>query len=421
MFKIGKEFIFAFFLLSGTLKGVLGFLPDITIISMAISTLTVVFPVIIKKEIPNYVINPIALYFLIAGFILVSVLYSSSDVFSIEKSFRFLTITAWSFIGALFLLNNEKSLKKFFSAVLVLSYIMAILSIFQYMQSQGSIGFISVAGANYIALGRVCAIGVLILICLYLYDKNISKFKSLITLLSIALFVFALFVSGGRMPVIALVVSLVVFIPLSFRVTRRGTLLISKGLKKLMIVISVVVLFALPFFNKGVFDTFLMRLELLTTRDGGSSVSNRVERMSTAIDMWVANPIFGTGIGSFSMSFNGRDVNDYPHNIFLEFLSETGLVGFTLFIILLVCALKRYYYSGRIGVTRYRMLIFSFFIYMLINVNVAGDINDNRMFFTALGLLCISPLLNKEHTLEDERQEKRRGKVRGATKRYKLV
>jgi len=80
--------------------------------------------------------------------------------------------------------------------------------------------------------------------------------------------------------------------------------------------------------------------------------SPHIRLFLTAIDTWKKNIIFGNGIKSFrvdcsklqSLEYNlGEDImkfkknrlcSNHPHNYYLEILTETGIVGFFIFLIL---------------------------------------------------------------------------------------
>ena len=64
----------------------------------------------------------------------------------------------------------------------------------------------------------------------------------------------------------------------------------------------------------------------------------------TAIDTWKINKILGGGIKSFRVDCSKitgyRMCSNHPHNYYLEILTESGLVGFSLIILILLILLK---------------------------------------------------------------------------------
>jgi len=77
-----------------------------------------------------------------------------------------------------------------------------------------------------------------------------------------------------------------------------------------------------------------------TTVVGGDSISTRLEMWSETVKMLKTRPLLGSGINGYQSalaSFHQKQYIEiflYPHNIFLTFWSETGLLGLTAFIII---------------------------------------------------------------------------------------
>jgi len=123
-------------------------------------------------------------------------------------------------------------------------------------------------------------------------------------------------------------------------------------------------------------DTFINRDSRLLSvfgNDFGSIWMNdpRSFSFNKAFQDFQFSPIFGVGFGKFSLysTFSnsaGRLLGTWPHNLFLELLSELGIVGFVLFIIF---AVKK----GKI-ITMKRLhtdtLIFPFFFFSYIMLTV---------------------------------------------------
>ncbi len=73
--------------------------------------------------------------------------------------------------------------------------------------------------------------------------------------------------------------------------------------------------------------------------EGDTSLMERLILWGTAWQMFQSSPIFGAGFGSFEL-INGQYLSSVPgmeqnlgvHNIYLELLAETGLVGFVTFL-----------------------------------------------------------------------------------------
>jgi O-antigen ligase len=111
------------------------------------------------------------------------------------------------------------------------------------------------------------------------------------------------------------------------------------------------------------------------------------------VAFWHSSPVFGHGLGSFSL-ISGWD---YPHNVFLEVLSEFGIVGavllFTPLLYLLVASATRWRYVD------HRTL--GAFVLFFIAAQVSGDIFDSRMVFLLPILMAVGSLARYEedHTV----------------------
>ena len=98
---------------------------------------------------------------------------------------------------------------------------------------------------------------------------------------------------------------------------------------------------------------FYVTREILNPAHVGSSVgydaASRLLLWGTAWDLFVHSPVLGVGWGNFTELY-GSYVTDFSwmpqgifavHNIYLQFLAETGLVGFTVFSLLIFRAIRQ--------------------------------------------------------------------------------
>ncbi|WDW10071.1 O-antigen ligase family protein [Priestia aryabhattai] len=107
-----------------------------------------------------------------------------------------------------------------------------------------------------------------------------------------------------------------------------------------------------------------------------------------ALDYFYHSPIWGNGLGSFGYMLNGFDIRDYPHNIFLETLSELGLIGFIILIIPIYISVRRFYIYSKFDSRGYIKLTMCLFIYYLVNSLVSGDLGfSNSRLFLFIGIL----------------------------------
>lgn len=115
-------------------------------------------------------------------------------------------------------------------------------------------------------------------------------------------------------------------------------------------------------------------------------LSSRDILFDWAYAFWLEAPIFGNGLGSFAAV---TDL-EYPHNILMEFLCETGVVGLLLFLLFSGLSFLRQFRMGG----QERSLILSVTILLLVAAMVSGDFVDSRLLFLFLLYPIVDPLRN---------------------------
>ncbi|MEH7475682.1 O-antigen ligase family protein, partial [Priestia megaterium] len=332
--------------------------------------------------------------------ILLSNYYTLGSNYSLEKTLKFSTFTAWAFFGVYFLINDRKSLRNFLKSLALIALIMSLYTVLGLKESSGvESGFTSVAGDNYLGLGRSSGLGALIFISLYITTDS-KKFVKILSICSVLIILTALFASGSRMPLISFIIVFLTAFFISVKV-RKGIVYIRKGFSYFIALLGLGIISILALASTGIFDTVIRRLSILFTEtDGGTSAEGRLERYQTAYEAWINHPIFGTGVGSFPIHFDGFDKVDYPHNIFLELLSELGLIGLLIFLLFILYPIYNVISNRKTkSVFLHSEILTSLFCFMFffLNACTTGDINDNRLLFTFSSLVVISCILNNRN------------------------
>lgn len=344
-------------------------------------------------------IIPTTLFLLILFLIYLSLLYTPNLNFGKEKALLFTALTGWTFFGTLFLIGNKKGLKRLFQGMI---FYCSITSFFMTLTLfQGNDYGVGIGGAeNVIGVARFSGLGIILVIGLYFYPK-INKGKKIFFLITLFVLLFSLLGAGSRGPLIATVLSLLIFVPMSFKFSLKNlTITYNKGIASLFALFALIAVAIPPLVNIGYFDTLIDRINvLLKTESGGGSVVGRFNRFDTAYSMFIDSPMFGKGIGSFSYYYWGLDTSGYAHNIFLEFLSELGLIGLISFLALLLYGIFNFVkYNKNKKIDIYQVVIFIGTVYLLINACVSSDINGNRLLFAFIALLIMSPYYRMEKT-----------------------
>lgn len=388
------EFAYIIFLIGAVFKESLPFkFIDLTIAFLLISVAIYLTRIFKKPTINKKQLLAIAWYCVVIVLFLLSFTFSDSLVYGLDKLLRFMVITGWSFIGAILIIKDRDSLKRFVDGFILITLVGSVVILINTNNRTAS-GFIGLGGDNYLGSARMLGMGAVMILPYYLYG-NLTKSKSRLILLSLLITLIALASTGARMPFISAMFLLIFMLLQTVRIDRKS-LLIRRGTGKLLILFTLISIGLYLFKDAPVFQTTLNRLSfLLTDSTGGSSASERIRLTQSAIQLFKENPLFGVGLGGFGINYLGYDGSAYPHNIFLEFLVETGIVGFVLFLSVIIIAFVKVFKSFR--TTDYLTAsVSSTLIYMFINAMVSGDFNGNRTFFAFLGLALMLPLYIKD-------------------------
>lgn len=117
--------------------------------------------------------------------------------------------------------------------------------------------------------------------------------------------------------------------------------------------------------------SFLQDPEEYSQGAGSGSFGAREDFMKASINIFLDHPIFGVGFGGWQ-TYSLVETEQYPHNFILELLSETGIVGTFILIILLFKIFDRQTSIGCIG------------LFGLISLMFSGDISYFRYAFYPL-------------------------------------
>lgn len=396
MFRVNGigEWFFAFFLFAGYFKMDPRFIfiqayIDITLLFLCLSLLIFLYrwsKNSFKQRVSSTFVNLSLLFFLFEACLISGLLYTQSRQYGFEKAMRFVFLTGWAFFGAAFLISDHSSLKRFSWALVTISTAMSIDALLSY-PGIGRISFVTAFGSNYIALARASGLGLLVTMVFLLPTEQKPLVKLYLWIIA-ALQLWATFSAGARGPVLALILSFLLFFILSI----RGFLWLKIDSFTLRLgILTFFIIIILTAIGQELFPTLMFRSRLLIT-ETGDSAAMRLHFYQTAFNEWCKSPIWGNGTGYFGIAVRGEDIREYPHNIILEIGTENGLLGVLIFltmigIIFIRGLFKLYNEKGLIRIITRYLLVMNYFA--LLNAMVSGDINDNRILFTFIALLSM--------------------------------
>lgn len=385
------ELLFVLFLFAGLYKADprLEWVPvDLTVLFFVLSVISG-FVIMLKRgfAFQKKPLVLVLLYVAFAGYVLLSYLWTPGKVYSTQKMLYMWTLVLWAFTAPALIISVDTSrLKRLAIIYILFSSIVAIEALMQYSMA-GQQGFLTVFGSNYLGLGRVIGLAFLLLLAyLVFWARNI--YWKLFTIVIASLYLWLLLAAGGRGPLLATVLS--ALIPFIFAIhlnLKRKTVRVRNYVVPMLIIGIVAISLFVCLAETGHMTQTYSRLLVLNQAGMGDSAGARLQHYTHAIQYWKQAPIFGYGIGSWPIINDGIDMRGYPHNIILEILVELGLIGLLIFFSLIIYALLLLAPVKSIGDEPIKLSLLMLMVYVLLNSMVSGDIPDNRLLFSCIGLM----------------------------------
>jgi hypothetical protein len=126
---------------------------------------------------------------IILGFI--SLPYTPAPLYGTDKLLRFLTITSTALFLPFFLFQSEKAIRRFFIMFIILAISMVI-DIFSKGLKPNEIYFVTAFGSNYLALGRILGMAIIIVFFLFCIFSKKFSFKTDIFVINSHIFVWCI-------------------------------------------------------------------------------------------------------------------------------------------------------------------------------------------------------------------------------------
>lgn len=387
------EFFLIIFLQSGIIKVLLSYFNIPTFIDLTIlSTFLLLIIIIISLYKNNYKIKldknesvGIFIMFLILISTIFSLFYTSSENYAYTKILHFFTILI-AFIYPIII--KEFSIKRFFYFFILSTLIISVIytplffKAYSVLYTMNINPKVEMIYGSYLAVGYIIGISIILNIFSNIFNNKIKL------ILTIILFTI-LFITGARGPIVFLLLTFMIY-ALNIIIVKRKI-----NIKKIVFSTLIITVTFIAISSKinldEIFERSINRLISLT-KNSDSAANDRIERFSFVIEKTnYDNLIIGHGFGSFGIEFDKIDERSYPHNIFLEFLFELGVIGLALYLILLYVIAKKL-------ISIKNFLFISSFIFLLLNSMKSLSITDSRIMFTFFAIILIynSKLITKE-------------------------
>ena len=322
------------FLISGP------FLSDLSVSILAISSF---FFLRDKKFFQNYIFLFFCIFWLVT---IISSIFSENIVLSFKSSSLYFRFFLFSLIVWWYLENNNKILKKIFIVLLICFLILIFDSIFQYLTGSNVLGMkpisedrISSFFGDELKMGGYLMrlFPLLVALGFFFYKKKKHEKYLYIAIIFIAFVQITIFLSGERTSFILFNFSILLFL-----------LFLNdfKKIKILFFLIYTIVLFLVlnietPF-KKRMIDLTLNQAHI--TKEGKPRYifsKQYHEHYFSAWKMFMDNKLIGIGPKNYrekckeeKYNFSKLTCSNHPHNIPLQILAETGILGFFIYLLL---------------------------------------------------------------------------------------
>ena len=312
---------------------------------------------------------------MVCFFYLFSYLYTPSISYSRQKLIEILVFNTLIICTSIIVFNSEEGIKYFHKIIVAFGLVLLSSLIFSYNISNIN-GLIYVLRLNYLVYSRHLLLVSIICMAKYLAISNL-KMKAVYILLSMLCF-YGILISGARSTAIFLVLILLVFFNYNFKKTHSFYMII---------IFLFIAGFLVGTSNLNVGEVAIERIK---TIDKNNDTYSRANYLKVSFDIFKDKPFFGGGVGSYPIYFNNIDEEDYPHNIIMEVIDETGLVGFSAFFFMLILVIIKV--KNRLEIYRkkkeYEMSFYeiSLLLYIVMMV-LFSSIGSARVMYSSITIL----------------------------------
>jgi O-antigen ligase len=313
------------------------------------------------------------------------------------------------FLAIWFLLDNNKNFSKYFlvsiAVPLVVAFSYSLVDIFNSVRFESMKADYRISGLFGTELIQGSYFLRFLMLFLGVYTLVNSDFKNKFIYYAIFIIsVFMILVSGERASIGLLFIFLFLFLFFS-------EIKILDKTKIFFTIIFIVVLSVgyLPGLKNRVFDN----TKSLIYKKGSIKIFSRghQEHYASALKMFKKNIITGVGIRNFRLECRKDEyryigVNScttHPHNTYIQFLAETGIIGF-LFIVSLLLYISKFLMSNFLKVTKGKKICNSAVIFsIVIFINIFPLVPTGSFFNNWLSTVYFLPLAFFFYSLEKQK------------------
>lgn len=315
----------------------------------------------------------------------VTIIYSSNRLYGTEKLINIIVSIIPNIIVVFYLFNNYNKLqyKSHLINIIAAGFTLSLLSIILLQPFDHSTVYqFAPLRWSHVFIGRTVSFITLVLFFFFLNSNDIKKIfaYSLVFIIGFSI----TYLTGLRTAIFGLIIFS--FAGIIWQIFRKEITANHLYGFMLIIICSIILITFTPeqFETETRFDN-LLQIENLEF-SGDPTILNRMECYKLGWQMFKERPIFGWGLGSFK-GFNNikwTTIQKYPHNIILEFLSETGIVGCLLFLFLCYQIIRKIFVNKSLLQNKnlsFRFFLFLIFLFTLLMAMFSKDISSQSFLW----------------------------------------
>ncbi|PFG39100.1 O-antigen ligase [Georgenia soli] len=194
--------------------------------------------------------------------------------------------------------------------------------------------------------------------------------------------VVAVVLTGSRAAMAAMALAAVVTVVLTLG-TRAGP-----TFRRLLVGTAVLGVLAVVILPDAWVGEVLQRATSVFVPDAGAAPDQRYQLWSVAVQQWASSPVLGVGAGQYvpvAQQLLGPQWDTIPHNTYLGFLAETGIVGLLVFLVVPALVVTRLLRATRAGDGDAPYLLLS--VLALLMQAFTLSLENTRPMWAVLGLM----------------------------------
>ncbi len=363
---------------------------------LLISSMAILSAFLNRKKLALPQINTaLILFFLLYAMFIIGLFRSPEPAYAYEKVGIMFFYSVIPFVIMQMLHRSHDILENTHRIMILLSLYLIVASIAQYLVK--GVGAYERFTIGLGPIGYARAVGIGIVVSIYSFDRERSTKWRMLSIFIFLGSIFFIIVGATRGPFLAAMATALFYIVF----LSRANLSVKVGLP---LVMGGMIYF---FMKKGAF----LFARLQSTAVGQEISANyRYILWQTALEHIWDHPVFGGGTGYFA-SFVPVNLKStglvYPHNIFLEFNIEWGVIGLSLLILLLAYTalyslrLMKWESKRETGLNSHLAIVL--FVYALMNAQISSDIAGNYLLWMSISLIAVVYIAKKRESLPNNR------------------